>query len=476
LRVRPTGVIFKGNKSEDKMKVNPAIFRMYDIRGVVGSDITPDFAEILGLAYGTYLREKGGQRVSVGRDVRPSSLDLKDALIEGLRRTGIHVTDIGIVPTPLLYFSLHNLPVDGGIEVTASHNPKEYNGFKINLGKETLYGEEIQKLREIMEGGNFPKTFERGKYEKRDVLDSYINFMLNDIKIEGDIKVMVDAGNGCAGPVIKELFPALGIKFDGLYLEPDGNFPHHLPDPTVPEYMEKLVETVKGGDYDLGIGYDGDVDRIGAVDEEGNMVFGDKLTGIFAGDVLMNYPSSPIVFDVKCSEGLVEYIRKLGGKPVMWKTGHSLLKAKLKELNAPFAGEMSGHVFFNDRYFGYDDALYASLRLFEIITKRGKKLSELVGEIPFYHSTPEIRVGCPDDRKFDIVKSLVEHFKKNYDVIDIDGARIQFGDGFGLVRASNTQPVLVLRFEAKSVERLEEIKGIVYGALRKYPEVELKEE
>lgn len=458
------------------MKVNPQIFRMYDIRGIVGTDITPEFAEMLGRTYGVYLRERGGRRVSVGRDVRPSSEELQDALIEGLKRVGIDVFDIGVVPTPLLYFSLYRLPVDGGIEVTASHNPKEYNGFKINLGKETLYGEEIQKLKEIMEKETFPTVFERGKFKKKDILDEYVNYMFCDIKIEGEIKVAVDAGNGCAGPVIEELFPALGIKMEGLYIEPDGTFPNHLPDPTVQKYMEELIKMIKKGDFDLGVGFDGDVDRIGAVDETGDMIYGDKLTGIFASDVLSKFPGAPIVFDVKCSEGLVEYIEKLGGKPLMWKTGHSLLKAKLREVNAPFAGEMSGHVFFNDRYFGYDDAIYASLRLFEIITKSGKKLSELVAEIPFYYSTPEIRVGCSDTRKFDVVKNLVDYFKKSYKVIDIDGARIQFGDGFGLVRASNTQPVLVLRFEAKTRERLEEIKRIVYDSLRMYPEVELKEE
>jgi len=476
LRVEVWGVIFyEIDEGETKMKVNPQIFRMYDIRGIVGTEITPQFAEYLGRAYGIYLRDKGGERISIGRDVRPSSVELQDALVEGLRRTGIDVFDIGVVPTPLLYFTLYKLPVDGGIEVTASHNPKEYNGFKINLGKETLYGKEIQKLREIMEKETLPTLFERGKYEKKDILDEYISFMLKDIKIEREIKVIVDAGNGCAGPVIKELFPAFGIKIEGLYLEPDGNFPNHLPDPTVQKYMEELINRIKRGNYDLGVGFDGDVDRIGAVDERGNMIYGDKLTGIFAGDILTKFPGAPIVFDVKCSQGLVEYIEKHGGNPIMWKTGHSLLKAKLREVNAPFAGEMSGHIFFNDRYFGYDDAIYASLRLFEILTKKNRKLSELVNEIPFYFSTPEIRVGCPDSKKFDVVKNIVSYFKKNYEVIDIDGARIQFGDGFGLVRASNTQPALVLRFEAKTKERLEEIKKIVYDALRMYPEVELKE-
>lgn len=457
------------------MKVNPIIFRMYDIRGIVGEDITPEFAEALGRAYGTYVRERGGKRVSVGKDVRPSSEELKDALIEGLKSTGLHILYIGTVPSPLMYFSLFHYDLDGGIEVTASHNPREYNGFKMNIGKETLYGDEIQKLREIIEKENFLRTAERGKIENIDVVDPYVSFLKDNIRVEREIKVAIDCGNGCAGPIVEEVYPEFPIRYDGIYMEPDGTFPNHLPDPTVEKYMQDLMDMVKKGDYELGVGFDGDVDRIGAIDENGNIIFGDKLLGIFAGDLLREIKGAQIVFDVKCSQGLVEYIERLGGKPIMWKTGHSLLKAKLKETNAPLAGEMSGHIFFNDKFFGYDDALYASLRLFEILSKTGRKLSELVAEIPFYYSTPEIRVGCPDERKFEVVKELVDYFKAKYRVIDIDGARIQFEDGFGLVRASNTQPVLVLRFEAKTQERLEEIKKIVYDALRMHPEVELGE-
>jgi phosphomannomutase/phosphoglucomutase len=316
--------------------------------------------------------------------------------------------------------------------------------------------------------------FEKGKLETRSITGDYIERLVKDVKINGDINVAVDTGNGTAGPIIEELYPALGIKYEGLYLEPDGRFPNHLPDPTVEKYMHDLMELVRKGSFDLGVGFDGDSDRIGAIDETGKIIFGDKLLGIFAKSVLEEFPGSTIIFDVKCSKGLVEYIEKLGGKPLMWKTGHSLLKAKLRETDAPLAGEMSGHIFFNDRYYGYDDAIYASLRLFEILTGSGKKLSELVAEIPHYFSTPEIRVGCPDDRKFEIVAELVKYFKsQNLNVIDIDGVRIEFEDGFGLVRASNTQPVLVLRFEARTPQRLEEIKNIIISKLKEYPEVDL---
>lgn len=455
------------------MKINPQIFRMYDIRGIVGTDITPEFAYHLGKGFGTIIKESGGQRLSVGNDVRKSSPELKDALIDGLTSTGIEVLDLGTVPTPVMYFSTFTLPVDGGIEVTASHNPKEYNGFKLNFGKESFFGENIQKLRKIIEKENYYKTYETGKRVQQPIMSSYIETLLKDIKIDRELHVGLDTGNGIGGPVFKEIFGELPIKYIGLYLEPDGDFPNHIPDPTVVKYMKNLMDLVPKENLELGIGIDGDADRIGAIDENGNIIFGDKLLGLFAKYVLKEHPGAPIVFDVKCSQGLIEFIEKNGGKPIMWKTGHSLLKAKLREVNAPLAGEMSGHIFFNDRYFGYDDAIYATLRLLEIVSQEDKTLSQLISEIPFFYGTPEIRVGCPDDRKFEIVKELVDYFKTYYHVIDIDGARIQFEDGFALVRASNTQPVLVLRFEARSEEKLEEYKKIVYNKLKEYKEIDL---
>ncbi len=455
------------------MKVNPQIFRMYDVRGIAGEDITTDLAYALGKAYGTMLRNKGGDTITVGRDVRKTSKDLQDALIDGLRSVGVNVINIGVVPTPVMYFSLFKWPVHGGIQVTASHNPKEYNGFKINIGRDTVYGDGIQELRRMIESEEFFNTHERGKVEERDIKGEYKEELVNNVKIEREFKMALDTGNGTAGPILSDILSEFPVKLEGLYLEPDGDFPNHLPDPTVEKYMQDLIKKVREGKFDLGIGIDGDGDRIGAVDENGVLLFGDKLLGIFARQVLEAHPGAPIIFDVKCSQGLVEYIKSLGGKPIMWKTGHSLLKAKLKEVGGPLAGEMSGHIFFKDRYYGYDDALYGTLRLLEIMSQTGKKLSELAAEIPFYYSTPEIRVGCPDDRKFEVIKELVEYFKSRYEVIDIDGARIQFEDGFGLVRASNTQPVLVLRFEAKTKERLEEIKKIIIDKLREYKEVDL---
>ena len=455
------------------MKVPKEIFRMYDIRGIADRDITEDFAFNLGRAFGKIVRENGGKAVAVGMDVRPTSPKYKDALVDGFRQTGIDVYDIEVVPTPLQYYSLYKLPVDGGIQVTASHNPREYNGFKISLGKYSFFGEGIQRLREIIEKEEFLHLFERGKHFEEDMVDPYVVEMVKNVKVQGKIKVALDAGNGTAGPVITQILDELKVPYDGIYLEPDGNFPNHLPDPTVIEYMKDLMEKVKKEGFDLGVGYDGDSDRIGAIDETGNIIFGDKLLAIFAKQVLKSHPGAPIIFDVKCSKGVVEYIEKLGGRPIMWKTGHSLLKAKLREENAPFAGEMSGHMFFNDRFYGFDDAIYASLRLFEILEEEDRKLSELVAEIPFYYSTPEIRVGCPDDKKFEVVKELVNRFKSKYRVIDIDGARIEFDDGFGLVRASNTQPVLVLRFEAKTPTRLEEIRKIIMDELATFKEVDL---
>ena len=455
------------------MKVPKEIFRMYDIRGIADRDITEDFAFNLGRAFGKIVKENGGKAVAVGMDVRPTSPKYKDALVDGFRQTGIDVYDIEVVPTPLQYYSLYKLPVDGGIQVTASHNPREYNGFKISLGKYSFFGEGIQRLREIIEKEEFLHLFERGKHFEEDMVDPYVVEMVKNVKVQGKIKVTLDAGNGTAGPVITQILDELKVPYDGIYLEPDGNFPNHLPDPTVIEYMKDLMEKVKKEGFDLGVGYDGDSDRIGAIDETGNIIFGDKLLAIFAKQVLKSHPGAPIIFDVKCSKGVVEYIEKLGGRPIMWKTGHSLLKAKLREENAPFAGEMSGHMFFNDRFYGFDDAIYASLRLFEILEEEDRKLSELVAEIPFYYSTPEIRVGCPDDKKFEVVKELVNRFKSKYRVIDIDGARIEFDDGFGLVRASNTQPVLVLRFEAKTPTRLEEIRKIIMDELATFKEVDL---
>jgi phosphomannomutase/phosphoglucomutase len=443
--------------------MNPHIFREYDIRGIAETDLTDDVTEKIGLALGTLLQGERGTELVVGRDVRLSSERLSTAIIRGLTQSGHRVVDVGVVPTPVLYFSLHLYRAAGGVMVTGSHNPKEYNGFKLCRGKSTIYGDAIQQLRRLIEKNDFARGF--GPVRKEDAVPAYVQAIKDRIKLRSSLKIVIDPGNGTAGPIARDLFTALGMDVECIHCTPDGNFPNHLPDPTVEEYMEDLVARLKETRADVGIGYDGDGDRIGVVDDKGRTIWGDRLLGVFSKEVLRRNPGSKIIFDVKCSEGLVEFIRQQGGTPVMWKTGHSLIKAKMKEEDSPLAGEMSGHIFFADDYYGYDDAIYASARLLEIMTKTSLSLSELAAEIPFYHATPEIRVECEDEKKFDVVEKLKSHFTKDYEVIALDGVRVIFDGGWGLVRASNTQPVLVLRFEAKSQEKLAEIRGIVLAQL-----------
>jgi phosphomannomutase/phosphoglucomutase len=379
---------------------------------------------------------------------------------------GIHVKEVGMVPTPLLYFSLHHLDVDGGIQITGSHNPPEYNGFKICLGKTTIYGEEIQKLRRIGESGSFPKG--KGSVESKEVIQPYQEEVLKRIRC-GQIsrKVVLDAGNGVAGLVAPELYSRMGIEVEKLFCEPDGRFPNHHPDPTLPENLNHLIQRVSDTSADLGIAFDGDADRIGVVDRRGRIIWGDQLMIIFSRDLLKRHPGAKIIGEVKCSQVLYDDIRKNGGIPIMWKAGHSLIKAKMKEEGALLAGEMSGHIFFAERYFGYDDAIYAGARLLEILTTENKELEELLAGVPSLVSTPEIRMDCPDDKKFQVVAALASEFKKEYQVIDVDGARVVFDGGWGLIRASNTQPVLVLRFEAEDQKTLHEIQKIFMDKLAK---------
>ncbi len=446
------------------MQVNPLIFRKYDIRGIADRDLTPEVVIAIGKAYGTYIKRHGKRKAFIGRDARLSSPRLRDNLIDGIISTGVDVVDLGLIPTPLLYFSINYYDTDSGVMITGSHNPKEYNGFKVCMNKTSIYGEEIQKLRELLEKKDFEKG--KGKIEKKDPIPDYINYMHKKFKFDTKFKIAIDPGNGAVGVLLENLFSPFNFDIHYINLEPDGNFPAHLPDPTVPKFMRELSEIVKDEKRDVGIGYDGDGDRIGIIDEEGNLVFGDRLLALLASEVLEKYPGAKIIFDVKCSEGIVEYIKKKGGIPIMYKTGHSLLKAKMREENALMAGEMSGHVFFADEYFGFDDAIYASLRVLRIMDNKKKKISELLKEIPCYVSTPEIRIECPDEIKFDVVEKLKKEFA-GYNVITIDGVRVVTKKGWGLVRASNTQPVLVLRFEAKEKEAIEEIKKLFYDKLRK---------
>jgi phosphomannomutase / phosphoglucomutase len=446
--------------------VNPSIFREYDIRGLAEKEFDKEFALLLGKVHGTMIGEAGGSRVSVGRDCRATSDQYAEAVIAGLISTGLRVVDLGVCPTPLLYFSLFHLNTDGGIEVTASHNPSDYNGFKLCLGKDTLYGEQIQEIRVRMEQNRFIEK-PGGKSEHYEIVPPYQQHLLNDVpRLKRSLKVVVDAGSGVGGPVAPPIFRRLGCTVWEIACTPDGSFPIHHPDPTVPENLRALIDKVRCEGADLGIAYDGDADRIGAVDEQGNIVWGDELLVIFARDILQRNPNATIISEVKCSQRLFDDIVEHGGVPIMWKAGHSLLKAKLKETDALLAGELSGHMFFKERYFGYDDAIYASLRLLEIIANSGQPFSALFADLPRTVSTPEIRIDCPDDRKFIIAERAKEYFRKHYDTIDIDGVRVQFPEGWGLIRASNTQPALVLRFEAQSAEKLTEYRALVESKLK----------
>lgn len=446
--------------------MNPAIFREYDIRGLAEEDFDGDFARLLGKVHGTLVAERGGRRVSVGRDCRATSDPYARAVIEGLSSAGLEVYDIGECPTPLLYFSLFHLDLDGGIQITASHNPSEYNGFKVCMGKETLYGAQIQNLRRLMEENRFTERA-GGKQESYEIVSPYHDHVARDVpSLARLLKVVIDAGSGVAGPVAPPIFRRLGCTVWEIACTPDGSFPIHHPDPTVPENLQALIDTVRREKADLGVAYDGDGDRIGVIDDEGTILWGDELLILFARDILQRHPGAVVISEVKGSQRLFDQIRQHGGEPIMWKAGHSLIKAKMKETHALLAGEMSGHMFFADRYFGYDDAIYASVRLCELVARAGRPLSTLLRDVPQTVSTPEIRVECPDDQKFAIAERAREYFRRHYPIIDVDGVRVQFPEGWGLIRASNTQPALVLRFEAKSEEKLKEYRALVESKLR----------
>jgi phosphomannomutase/phosphoglucomutase len=460
-------------RQEQMMGVNPEIFRQYDVRGVVGRALTPEVVETLGKGYGTYALRKGARKLSLGYDARLSSPGFCDALTEGLLSTGIDVVQLGLVATPTLYYSLFHLDVDGGVMITGSHNPPEFNGLKLGLGKTTIYGDEIQEVLRVIEAGEFERG--RGQLTQQDIAAAYVAEVTRRVgPIARPLHIVVDAGNGTGGLYGPEMLRRLGAQVTELYCDVDGTFPNHHPDPTLPEALTDLIARVKETDASFGVAWDGDADRIGVVDARGRIIWGDQLMMLFSREVLAQHPDAPIIFEVKCSQGLVEEVRRLGGEPVMYKTGHSLIKNKMKEMHAPLAGEMSGHIFFADEYLGYDDALYATCRFARLLAAQSRPLADLVDELPHYHATPETRVGCPESRKFRVVEEMAAHFSAHYDVVDIDGVRIQFGDGWGLLRASNTQPVLVLRFEAHTQARLEEIKGIVLDKLTEIaPEIEV---
>jgi len=444
--------------------MNPTIFREYDIRGVAGEDFTETDACLIGKAVGSYLRRKGKTRIAVGKDCRTTSDLYTERLIEGLLSTGCDVTELGYCATPLLYFSIHHLKLEGGVMVTASHNPPEYNGFKMCCGTDSIHGSDIKGLYEMIEAGAFEEG--AGSRCETDILTPYLDYMSETVSLSRPLKVGVDAGNGSAGPIVLPLLERFDLTVHPLYCEMDGTFPNHEADPTVLANMEDLVALVREKKLDLGIGYDGDGDRIGVVDETGTIIYGDQLMVIFAREILSRKPGATFISEVKCSQVMYDDINGRGGNAIMWKTGHSLIKEKMKETKAELAGEMSGHIFFADRYFGYDDALYATLRLLEIVADEGKPLSSLLADLPVTFNTPEIRVECPDTVKFAIAGKLKERFVATHTVIDVDGARVLYDDGWGLVRASNTQPALVLRFEALSEESLAAIRSEIEGVLK----------
>ena len=439
--------------------MNPRIFREYDIRGLVDQDLTDDVVWLIGRGLASYLLNQGKKRAAVGRDGRLSSPRFRHSLVQGMVTGGLEVVDIGLCPTPVFYFSLFHLDRDGGAMITGSHNPPEFNGFKVCSGKDTLYGEQIQELRRIIESQNF--TEGRGFVSWQDVLPAYRKHLVENIRLQRKIKVVIDSGNGTAGLVAPKIMRDLGCEVFDLYSEVDGRFPNHHPDPTIPEYLEDLIAKVRETGAEVGIAYDGDADRIGVVDPRGNIIWGDQLMILFSRQVLKTHPGATIVSEVKCSQNLYDDIARNGGRGIMGRAGHSLLKKQMKEEKALLGGEMSGHIFFADRYFGYDDAIYASCRLVEILSRTEKRIPDLLSDVPQAFNTPEIRVDCPDDRKFLIAEKVKESFRNEYPIVDVDGVRVIFPDGWGLVRASNTQPILVLRFEARTPERLREIRSLV---------------
>lgn len=456
------------------MKINRTIFRQYDVRGYVNVDLTEDFAYNLARGCAAYYRKElpGIKKVSIGHDARESSPAYAKALIRGFNDSGLDTVFVGMVPTGLLYFSMFNLDVQGAVMITGSHNPPEYNGFKINLVDLPVYGDGIQKIADIMEADDFIKASTKGKNSEYNIIPDFEKYILKNIKLTNPekLKIVVDSGNGVGGFVAVPLLRKMGVNVISLFENPDGTFPNHHPDPTVEKYIQQMIRTVKETGADMGIGYDGDADRIGLVDRNGKIIWGDKILTIFARSILAEVPGATIVGEVKCSKTLYDDIRKRGGNGIMWKAGHSLIKAKMKEVGAEFGGEMSGHIFFKHRFFGYDCAIYSTFRLLEIVSKMDKvDFDKLLEGIPETFSTPEIRVEVDDTKKFGIVENVVKYFKKEgLDVNDIDGVRVTFNDGWGLMRPSNTQNVIVMRVEAESKKRMEEIKALLEKKLEEF--------
>ena len=450
--------------------INPYIFREYDIRGKVAEDFPEHVVNKLGQAFGTFVKRAGGREIALSGDIRLTTPDLMNYFKKGIFSTGIDVINLGIIPTPVNYYSMFHLGVSGAVQITGSHNPPEFNGFKFSLDKKAFFGDDIQSLYHLIDKMDFEQG--KGLEARYKILPEYKEMILGKIKIERPMKVVMDCGNAAGGINGPDVFKSLGINLKELFSEPDGTFPNHHPDPTVEENLLDLIAEMKTGNYDVGLAFDGDADRVGVVDETGDIIWADQLIALFLPEVIKN--GEDILFDVKCSQALEDMINRYGGNPIMWKTGHSLIKQKMGELDCKLGGEMSGHIFFADDYYGYDDALYVGARLVQLLSRSNKKLSELKAEIPVYYSTPEMRMEAEnDEEKFRIAKEAVAYFSENYDCSTVDGVRIKFGDGWGLVRSSNTQPVIVCRFEANSPERKEEIMNLVLGKLKEFGKLEL---
>ena len=452
--------------------MNSSIFREYDIRGLHPEDLTPDTVRRIAMAFGSVLKERGLKKISVGGDVRLHTNEIKEGFIAGVNATGIDVVDIGIITSPLCYFSAFHLEIDGFAMITASHNPKEYNGLKLGIGKTTIFGSDIVDIKERAAKGVFASG--AGKRESQDITEDYIQYLESKFKLSKPIKMVLDPANATGALFAKQVYERIGAEVIAINNTVDGRFPNHHPDPTIWENVVELSEKVKATGAAIGIGLDGDSDRIGVIDEKGGLIPGDLLTLIYAKDILKTDKGAKIIYEVKSSMALEQEITKAGGKPIMWKVGHSLLKKKMSEEKAPLAGEVSGHIFFADRYFGYDDAIYAGCRILEILDKTGKTTSSLLDDVPKFYNTPEIRCECKDDEeKFRIAQKAIEYFSKTAKVLDIDGVRILFPDGWGLVRASNTQPSLVTRFEGVTQKRCDEIRESILSKLQEFGEIKI---
>ena len=447
------------------MNVNPYIFREYDIRGKVVDDFPSEVVVALGKAFGTLVKRSGGREIAISGDIRLTTPDLINYFKEGTLSTGVDVINIGIVPTPVNYYSLFKLDVAASVQITGSHNPPEFNGFKLSLHKKPVYGDQIQLIKNFIINLDFDSG--EGSETRYKLLPEYNKMIKNKIKIDKKMKVVMDCGNAAAAINAPAIFKDLGVELKELFCEPDGTFPNHHPDPTVEENLKDLVMEMKSGKYDVGIAFDGDADRLGVVDETGEIIWADQLLAILISEIIK--PGDEVIFDVKCSKALEDMILKYGGKPIMWNTGHSLIKNKMSESNCKIGGEMSGHIFFADDYFGYDDAIYVAGRLIQLLSNSEKKLSELKAAIPKYFSTPEIRLEAEsDEKKFEIAKRAEEYFIENYECITVDGVRVKFDGGWGLVRASNTQPVIVCRFEGDTSENMNHIQKTILNKLKEF--------